>query len=228
MALARFKKICLDAADPDVLGRFWAGALELTWVSDGGEGGVYGADRQPVLWINRVPQPKAVKHRVHLDIYAAAVTDLQALGASVLVREGDDRRWTVMADPEGGEFCAFLREVPATPRLHGLVVDCADPAAQARFWVDVLGGAVVDHLQGYSTAMDVPGMGFTFDFVPVPELKEGANRIHLDVAAPVLQPILDAGARVLREPDDEIEWHVLADPEGNEFCVFDRADALAG
>lgn len=228
MVSARFRKICLDAVDPAVLGRFWAAALDLTWVPEGEEGGVYGASCQPVLWINLVPQPKTVKHRVHLDIYAATLGDLERLGASVLVPAGEDRRWTIMADPEGGEFCAFLRDGPPAPRLHGLVVDCAEPAAQARFWVMVLGGRVVDQQSGYSTAMDVPGMDFTFDFVPVPEAKDGANRIHLDLAAPALRPILDAGARVLRKPDGEIEWHVLADPESNEFCVFDRADALAG
>jgi hypothetical protein len=35
-----------------------------------------------------------------------------------------------------------------------------------------------------------------------------------------LAPLVEAGATVLREPDDEIYWHVLADPEGNEFCAF--------
>ena len=46
------------------------------------------------------------------------------------------------------------------------------------------------------------------------------NRIHWDVTAESVRPLLDAGATVLRAPDDEITWHVLADPEGNEFCCF--------
>ncbi len=227
MACARFRKICLDAVDPSVIGRFWAAALDLTWEpATSGEGGVYGTSRQPVLWVNRVDGPKPVKHRAHLDIYAATLADVEALGAAVVLPEGDDRRWTVMADPEGGEFCVFLREGPPAPRLHGLVVDCADHAAQAAFWVDVLGGRVVAQ-QGWTTATDVPGMDFTFDFVPVPEPKTAPNRLHWDVAAPDLEPILAAGATVLRAADDEREWTVCADPEGNEFCVFLRPDALA-
>lgn len=225
MPCARYTKIALDAVDPATVGRFWAAALHLGWEPDGqGEGGVVDGGRT-VLWVNRVSEPKTVKNRVHLDIYAAGLADLEALGASVVLPEGDGRRWTVMADPEGGEFCAFLREEPPSPRLHGLVVDCADHAAQARFWVDVLGGQVADRPAGYSEVSDVPGMTFTFDFVPVPEPKSAPNRVHWDLVAPDVEPIVAAGAKVLREPDDEIDWFVLADPEGNEFCVAVRPDA---
>jgi Glyoxalase-like domain len=55
----------------------------------------------------------------------------------------------------------------------------------------------------------------------VPEAKSAPNRIHWDLAAPDVAPLLSLGATVLRAPDSEISWHVLADPEGNEFCVFD-------
>ena len=54
----------------------------------------------------------------------------------------------------------------------------------------------------------------------MPEPKTVKNRIHWDVEAADVQPLLDRGATVLREPDDVICWHVLADPEGNEFCAF--------
>jgi hypothetical protein len=39
---------------------------------------------------------------------------------------------------------------------------------------------------------------------------------------PAVTPLIEAGAKVLREPDDDISWHILADPEGNEFCAFTR------
>jgi hypothetical protein len=228
MTLATVRKLCIDAVDPEVIGRFWAAVLALAWRPDDRpsaerEGGVYGAAERPVLWVNRVPAPKQAKHRVHLDIYTRALAELEALGARAVLPEGDDRHWTVMADPEDGEFCAFLRDPVPAPRLHGLVVDSADPAAQARFWVAVLGGEVVDHPNGYSTADRVPGISYTFDFVPVPEPKIAPNRIHWDLSAPDLAPIVALGASVLRSPDEEIGWHVLADPEGNEFCVFDAS-----
>jgi hypothetical protein len=61
----------------------------------------------------------------------------------------------------------------------------------------------------------------TFDFVPVREPKIGPNRIHWDIAVDSIQPLVDRGATVLRDRgDDGIEWTVLADPEGNEFCAF--------
>jgi hypothetical protein len=58
------------------------------------------------------------------------------------------------------------------------------------------------------------------DFVPTPEPKTVKNRIHWDVTVPSATPLVGAGATMLREPDADIGWHVLADPEGNEFCAF--------
>ena len=218
MAIARFKDLCLDAGDPARLGAFWAAALGRTWqAEDNGDGRLTGPAPQHTIWINRVPEPRTVKNRVHLDIYARELADLEALGATVLEPQRD---WTIMADPEGGEFCAFLRpEVPAE-RLHGLVVDSADPEAQARWWGAVYGAGVTEN-DGWYTLEDVPGMPIlTMDFVPVPEPKSVKNRIHWDVTVPAVAPLAAAGATVLREPGGDIRWHVLADPEGNEFCAF--------
>jgi hypothetical protein len=44
--------------------------------------------------------------------------------------------------------------------------------------------------------------------------------VHWDVTAGSVAPLVEAGATLLREPDDDINWYVLADPEGNEFCAF--------
>jgi len=54
----------------------------------------------------------------------------------------------------------------------------------------------------------------------VPEPKTVKNRIHWDVTIPAVAPLVAAGATVLHQPDGDVRWHVLADPEGNEFCVF--------
>ncbi|MQA82887.1 MAG: hypothetical protein GEV10_31285 [Streptosporangiales bacterium] len=224
MAIARFKKVCLDAVDPMRLGPFWADILDLRWEpADWGEGGLYGPEPQCRVWVNKVDEPKTVKHRVHLDMYAVSLAGLQALGSQVDVPEGDDRTWTVMTDLEDGEYCAFLRnELPAN-RLHGLVVDCVDPRAQARWWGEVYGAMVIDNERGHSTIENVPDMPIlTMDFCPVPEPKTAKNRIHWDVAVSDLDRMVDMGATVLRwKGDDGIAWHVLADPEGNEFCAFD-------
>jgi len=222
VAIARFKDLCLDAVDPARLGPFWAAVLGRTW--DAADEAVTGPTRRHRVWINKVPERHTVKNRVHLDIYARALADLEALGATILRRR---RGWTVMADPEGGEFCAFLRADLPAERMQGLVVDCADPEAQARWWAGVYGVPVIRN-DSWFTLEGVPGMPIqTMDFVPVPEPKTVKNRVHWDVTVPAVAPLAAAGAVVLREPDDEIRWTVLADPEGNEFCAFTAATASA-
>ena len=70
-----------------------------------------GGDRRPVrdgprIWVNRVPEPKTVKNRMHHDV--TGDTDaLLALGATLLRRRDDEVHWDVLADPEGNEFCVF-------------------------------------------------------------------------------------------------------------------------
>ncbi|MBA2716656.1 MAG: VOC family protein, partial [Propionibacteriales bacterium] len=61
----------------------------------------------------------------------------------------------------------------------------------------------------------------------VPEPKTVKNRIHWDVKVASPDDLVNAGARLLRERDDEISWYVLADPEGNEFCAV-TPDAEGG
>lgn len=217
-------KVCLDATDPLRTGRFWADLLDLELRPyDNGECGVFGPDSTCVLWLNRVDTEKRVKHRVHLDVYTSSLAGLGALGAEVLVPAGDDRVWTVMADTEGGEFCAFLRSELPVRRLHGLVVDSVDAAAQARWWARVFHATVLDDEHGYSTVQNVPGMPIlTMDFNHVPEPKTGKNRIHWDVAVPDTELLFDAGASMVQPRHGTVEWDVLADPEGNEFCAFTR------
>ena len=218
MAIARFKDLCLDAGDPARLGAFWAAALGRTWQAmEDGDGRLTGPTPQHTIWVNRVSEAKTVKNRVHLDIYTRDLADLKALGATIVAPWP---RWTVMADPEGGEFCAFVRpEVPAE-RLRALAVDCADPHAQARWWADVYGVGVTAN-DGWFALEGIPGMPIlSMDFAQVPEPKTVKNRIHWDVTVPAVVPLVEAGAVVLREPGGDIGWHVLADPEGNEFCAF--------
>jgi len=127
-----------------------------------------------------------------------------------------------MADPEGGEFCAFVRDVPPDLRLYELAVDAADPRAIASWWSDVfaarLGG---DEQRGYWWVDEIDGAPFdAMTFAPVPEPKSAKNRVHWDVSVADLAPLSEAGATLLRPPGAAAGWHVMADPEGNEFCAF--------
>ena len=73
--------------------------------------------------------------------------------------------------------------------------------------------------------VDPNGHGPLMWIVPVPEPKIAKNRMHHDVLGDT-QALIALGATLVRprdadtEPDGAIEWDVLADPEGNEFCVF--------
>jgi hypothetical protein len=225
-AVARWKELCMDTTDGETLGRFWADVAGLEFRPDGGPGDLLGPSEGHGIAMCRVPETKTLKHRVHLDIYSGSVQELVSRGASVVLpAEESGFRWTVMADPEGGEFCAFLREPDQLPeyRIHGLVVDCADPRTVARWWADAFGvEATGDEDKGWWWLENVPGLPIaTMDFVPVPEPKAVKNRIHWDVYGTV-EMMRERGATLLRPRDDEISWNVMADPEGNEFCVFER------
>ena len=156
---------------------------------------------------------------MHLDVYARSVADLEALGATVVLpAEVSGFGWTVMRDPEGGELCAFLRDEPPAYRLHGVVVDCVDPAAQAAWWGRVLGVPVTTYEGKDWCTLEhaTPDPVLTLDFVPVPEPRVGPNAVHWDLTGDV-EALLDAGATHLWDTE---RWTTLADPEGNEFCVF--------
>ena len=223
--LARWKDLCLDAGSQAALGAFWARVIGLEVVTSPGKVSLDGTLPSHRVWMNAVAEARTVKHRVHLDVYAASIAELESLGATVLLpAEESGFRWTVMADPEGGEFCAFLRAPAELPsyRLHGIGIDCVDAAAQAAWWGDVFGVAPVNEegQDWHTLEHATPDPVLTLDFAPVPEPRVGPNRVHWDVTGDV-DALLAVGATRLREMPD---WAVLADPEGNEFCVVPAQD----
>lgn len=207
---------------------FWAAAIGLTAepAGDGPDAVLRGSEPIHTIWINQVAEPRTVKQRVHLDLHAATTDDLIADGATV---DTEHQGWTVLRDPEGGEFCAFQRPADQLSdyRLYELVVDAADPAAICAWWAERF-GLTPRHdpadpwhwLDGGEAAGDA-GLPWDLVFNPVPEAKTVKNRVHWDVWGDPAR-YLDAGATLLRRRDEEIGWDVLADPEGNEFCVFTR------
>jgi predicted enzyme related to lactoylglutathione lyase len=126
----RIQCLCVDTDDPARLAAFWQSALgwrrtlerddEVVLEPPEGsrEDGIV-----PDLLFLRVPEPKAVKNRLHLDLrpedQAAEVARLEKLGARrANVGQGAEATWVVMADPDGNEFCvlrAFTAEELATP-----------------------------------------------------------------------------------------------------------------
>jgi hypothetical protein len=110
MALS-VRMITIDCIDPIGLAEFWSAALGLAVETVHGNY-VYLArpdDGGPVVSLQGVPEPRIGKNRVHLDLDGSReieVPRLVALGARVLAEhEAPNTAWTVMADPEGNEFC---------------------------------------------------------------------------------------------------------------------------
>jgi hypothetical protein len=216
-----FKDLCIDAADTEVQARFWAAALGLRAEPTGGDFRLVDEISEHTLWVNKVPELRSVKQRVHIDVHVAAVSDLTQLGAVIL---DETQPWTVLADPEGGELCAFVRHSDALTdyRIYEVVVDAADPVAIASWWAERYGSDVChDQDRGFSWIEGASAMPWPMVFQSVPEPKTVKNRMHWDVWGET-ETFLAAGAKLLRGRDDDIGWDVLADPEGNEFCVFTR------
>jgi hypothetical protein len=107
--------ITIDCHDPLLLAQFWAAALD--WkvespIEDDDEVAVEPPHEMvPALLFIRVPEGKAVKNRIHLDLkpadQQAEVDRLLALGARRVDIGQGERTWVVLADPEGNEFCVL-------------------------------------------------------------------------------------------------------------------------
>jgi predicted enzyme related to lactoylglutathione lyase len=115
-------------------------------------------------------------------------------------------------------------------RLSVVSVDALQPRVVADFWCAVLGWSVTEE-DDTGVSIGAPdGSGPTMDVLKVPDSKTVKNRIHFDLRADgvtqseELERLLTLGARrvdVGQGPD--VTWVVLADPEGNEFCLLSRS-----
>jgi predicted enzyme related to lactoylglutathione lyase len=105
-----------------------------------------------------------------------------------------------------------------------IVVDAEDPARLGRWWAEALGYVIVheapDEVEIRRDRDRLPGLLFT----PVPQAKTGKNRLHLDLRPDdqeaEVERLVDMGARPVDIGQGDVTWVVLADPEGNEFCVL--------
>ena len=109
-----------------------------------------------------------------------------------------------------------------TTTLYAVTVDCADAAALAAFWSEVLELPVDDGADAaYACITATP----RWMFIKVPEKKQGKNRLHVDLVADnpeaELKRIIDLGARRMADvEEDGARWTTLADPEGNVFDLI--------
>jgi len=240
----RLVQIAMNARDDSALGRFWAEALGWNISSEEPgvtslepEGFVYPDPAAVCIDILRVPEPKTVKNRVHIDLATTSaahqaewVARLKALGAEPVDVGQGDVPWTCLADPEGNEFCVLEpREIYRdTGPIAAVVVDCSDPRAMARFWDQALDWTLHEVTDDYAALRSAKGVGPYLEFLRGPDVKTVKNRTHLDLRP---YPGDDQAAEVARlralgatdidvGQGDDVSWTCLADPEGNEFCVL--------
>ncbi|MEV4539716.1 VOC family protein [Asanoa sp. NPDC049518] len=239
----RLVHITMKARDVDALGEFWARALGwAVTVEEPGivvnvepEGFVYPDPTAVTIDLVTSQDPKTAKNRVHVDLattsadhQAELVQRLSALGAApVDVGQGDDAPWTPMTDPEGNEFCVLAPGplIQDIGPIASVVVDCADPRAMARFWGEATDWTLLKVTDDGAVLRSATGVGPYLQFLRTPDVKNGWNRVHLDV-----RPYADGDpktetARLVALGATEIElagisWQVFADPEGNEFCLL--------
>ncbi|WP_250006863.1 VOC family protein [Actinoplanes sp. M2I2] len=239
----RLVQINMKARDDSALGAFWAAALGWELSSEGPGvtnlepvGFVYPDPAAVCIDLVVSPEPKTVKNRVHVDLattsaahQAELVARLRELGATPADVGQGDVSWVVLADPEGNEFCVldWHDQAQDTGPIASVVVDCADPRVMAGFWGQATDWTVLKVTDDNAVLRSARGVGPYLQFLRTPDAKTGWNRVHLDVRP---YPGDDPQAETARlralgaTPVDlgaaDISWTVLADPEGNEFCLL--------
>ncbi|WP_308168676.1 VOC family protein [Nonomuraea sp. NEAU-A123] len=244
MAL-RFVQVNFKARDDAALGRFWAEALGWNVSSEGP--GVTNLEPEGFAWpdpagfyidVVTVPNPETVKYRAHLELattsaahHAELVARLKDLGATPADVGQGDVPWTVLADPEGNEFC--VREPRETHQDTGpiaaVVVDCTDPRSMARFWGEAVDLTPHEVTDDHALLRSADGVGPYLELRRTSDVTTVRNRVHLDLLP---YPIDDKETEVTRlralgatnadVGQGNVSWTVLTDPEGNEFCVLGK------
>jgi len=237
---ARLDALCFDANDPLGLARFWAEALH--WDVDDADQDVIGLvptdGTRFHLDFALVPEAKAAgQNRLHLDLTTTSLDDqeqtvarlIELGGRHIDIGQGPDAEHVVLADPEGNELCIieptnkFLADCG---RLGSITCDGSQDVGY--FWSEALGWPLVWD-QDEETAIRAPdGTGplITWGGPPVAP-KTSKNRLHLDIAPPAdgdqraeVDHLISLGAARIDIGQGDVDWEVMVDPDGNEFCVL--------
>jgi predicted enzyme related to lactoylglutathione lyase len=220
-----------------MLARFWADALGWGYGEDEGLSTVTGGDGTVRrLEFDTVPNEKRSANWMHFDLTSTSIEDqrmtverLVELGARHIdIGQGPNADHFVLADPEGNEFCVLEPGnsfVDYGGRLGSLT--CDGSRAVGYFWSEVLGWPLVWD-QDDETAIRSPDGGQFMTFGGPPKApKHAKNRLHIDIAPPddgdqqaEVERLVSLGATRIDIGQGEVGWVVMADPDGNEFCVL--------
>ena len=190
----------------------------------------------PGLLFVPVSEPKTGQNRVHLDLRSTSAGDqaatadrLRSLGAAPADIGQGDVPWVVLADPEGNELCVLEpRDLyHDTGPVAAIVVHCADPVPLSRFWSDASGWLPLSSGDRWASLRLPRSTGPHLEFLYRAAPKQVKNRIHFNLSPTdrtrdaEVERLLALGATVLadRRNADGTGWVVMADLQGNEFCV---------
>jgi len=245
----RLHSVVFDAADPSALARFWAVATgwpityeepdEVVVEPPEDDAGTPTEPGLPFVF-GPVHDPKVSKNRVHIDLNSRSADEQREIVERLLAHGAEpadigqvDVRWVVLADPEGNEFCVLdpRDEYGRAGAVAAIVLDAPDPLTLAAFWTETAGWPIVGQGDDYAALARPDGIGPRLELVQVTDPKVAKNRVHLDVAlyapddhAAEVARIRDLGATPADVGQGEQTWVVLADPDGNEFCVLSPRD----
>ena len=230
--------LTFDAHDPRGLAQFWAGVLDREMVDDPQDGIALLPTDDTRFRLRFLPSPgtKVGQNRMHFDLTSTSLEDQQETVARALALGGrhidvgqlPEEGHVVLADPEGNEFCVIEPDNNFTAGC-GFIGALASDGTQAvgYFWSQALGWPLVWD-QDEETAIQSPhgGTKITWGGPPVAP-KTGKNRLHFDLAPPVdgdqqaeVDRLVSLGATRIDIGQGEVGWVVMADPDGNEFCVL--------
>jgi predicted enzyme related to lactoylglutathione lyase len=230
--------LSFDANDPQRLARFWAGVLG--WKpADGPDDGIALLPNDDTGFRLRFlpsQERKTGPNQMHFDLTSTSPEDqretvaraLELGGRHIDIGQRPEEGHVVLADPEGNEFCVIE---PG----NNFLADCGFIGALASdgsqevgyFWSEALGWPLVWD-QDQETAIRSPhgGPKITWGGPPV-RPKTGKNRLHFDLAPPAdgdqkaeIARLVSLGATRIDIGQADVDWVVMADPDGNEFCVL--------
>jgi predicted enzyme related to lactoylglutathione lyase len=230
--------VCFDAHDPLRLATFWAGVLGWEIVDDPddvvtlepNDGTAYRID------FAQTQEQKSGQNQMHLDLTSASPEEQQQTVARALelgaqhidIGQGPEAPHVVLADPEGNEFCVIEagNNFLADTAFIG-AINCDGTQEVGYFWSEALGWPLVWD-QDEETAIQSPAGGSKMSWGGPPvSPKTGKNRLHLDIAPPAdgdqqaeVDRLVSLGATHIDIGQGDVSWVVMADPDGNEFCVL--------
>jgi hypothetical protein len=232
---SRLAALVIDANEPVRLARFWASLLRRETADDGVT--LVSSDEVGfAIQFRPTREPKVGPNQMHLHLTSTSEDDQQATVARALelggrhldVGQRPEEGHVVLADPEGNELCviepgnAFLADCGFLGELA-----CDGSREVGFFWRDALGWPLVWD-QHQETAIQSPAGGTKVSWGGPPvRRRTSKNRMHLHLAPqvdtdqrPEVDRLIGLGATRIDIGQGDVPWVVMADPDGNEFCVL--------